>query len=77
MKRTDFEKYIGEFVEVELFDGEIIRGCLRKSQDEMFRNDANLYLPKNFYFVTESKNSKTCISCLFKSSHVKYVNKYS
>ncbi len=73
MKRTDFEKYLNNFIEVKLFDGETIRGCLRKTQDEMFKNDANLYLPKNFYFVTENKNSKICISCLFKTSHVKCV----
>lgn len=73
MKRTNFETYLGKFVEVKLFDGEIIRGRLRKTQDEMFKNDANLYLPKNRYFVTGSTNSKICISCLFRSSHVKEI----
>lgn len=76
MKRADLENYLGEFVEVKLLDGEIIRGVLRKTQDEMFKNDANLYLPKNYYFVTGSKKSKICISCLFKTSLVKCVNKY-
>ena len=73
MRRTDFEKYLGESVEVKLFDGEIVKGHLRKTQDEMFKNDANLFIPKKLYFVTESKESKICISCLFKVSHVKGV----
>lgn len=75
MKRTDFEKYLGESVEVKLFDGEIIRGCLRKTGDEIFKNNANLYIPVNYYFVTESEQSKVCISCTFKVSHVKGVSK--
>lgn len=71
MKKVDFEKFIGEMVEIQLFNDKTICGCLRKTQDEMFKNDANLYLPKNYYFVTESLNSKMSISCLFRSSHVK------
>lgn len=75
MKRTDFEKYLGEIVDITLFDGDIVRGCLRKTRDEMFKNDASLYLPWNRYFVTESKTSKICISYLFRTSHVKSVRK--
>ena len=73
MKRTDLEIYLGKVVEVKLFDGEIIRGCLRKTQDEMFKNDANLYLPKNYYFVTADIHATVCMSCLFRSSHVKCI----
>ena len=71
MKRSDLEKYLGELVEVYFFDGEVIRGCLRKTHDEIFKNDANLYIPINRYFVTENKNSNECISFLFRTSHVK------
>ncbi len=70
MNRADFEKYLGKFVEIKLFDGEIIKGCLRKTKDEFFKNDPNLYLKKNYYFVTGSRESRICISTLFRVSHV-------
>lgn len=70
MKREDLEKYLGKMAEITIFDDSVYKGCLRKTQDEMFKNDANLYIPKNLYFVTESKESKICTSCLFKTSHV-------
>lgn len=73
MKREIFEKCLGKMVEITLFDGSIYKGCLRKSHDEMFKNDANLYVPINRYFVTTDRESKICISCLFKISHVKTV----
>lgn len=75
MERTDLENYLGEFVEVKLFDGETIKGCLRKTHDEIFKNDPNLYIPKNRYFITENSESKICISCTFRTSHVKRVIK--
>lgn len=71
MKREELEKNLGEMVEITLFDGEIIKGCLRKTHKEMFKNDPNLYLPQKRYFLTDSKESRHCISCLFRSSHVK------
>lgn len=73
MRREEFEKYLGWDVEIKLFDGDIVRGCLRKTQDEMFKHDVNLYLPKNLYFMTSNAKSKICNSCLFKTSHVKSV----
>lgn len=71
MKRSDLEKYLGESVEIYFFDGEIIKGCLRKTHDEIFKGDANLYIPINRYFVTENEKTKECVSFLFRTSHVK------
>lgn len=71
MKRAELEKHLGELVEIKLFDNEVIRGCLRKTGDEMFKNNPNLYIPMNFYFMTEDKDSLESSSCLFRASHVK------
>lgn len=70
MKRADLEKHLGEFVEIKLSDSQIIKGCLRKTRDEMFKHDVNLYFPKNLYFITQNEDSKICISRLFKCSDV-------
>lgn len=71
MKRSELEKHLGKKVVVTLFDGEIISGYLRKTGDEMFRENPDLYLRVNRYFMTDEPTSKRCISCLFRSSHVK------
>lgn len=71
MKRADLETFLGKMVELKLFDGSVIRGCLRKTQEGIFKSDPDLYLPKNFYFVTANADSTVVISCLFRSSHVR------
>ena len=71
MTRTEFEKYLGQKVELSIFDGTVIRGTLHKTGEEMFKNDADLYIPKNWYFCTDSNGE--CVSCLFRVSHVKKV----
>lgn len=68
MTREQLEKYLNEKVRVKLFDGEIIEGHLRKTGEEDFKNNPNLYLPKNYYFLTDG--GLNCISSLFKVSHV-------
>lgn len=73
MKRADLETFLGKMVELKLFDGSVIRGCLRKTQEGIFKSDPNLYLTKNFYFVTANADSTVVISCLFRSSHVRKV----
>ncbi len=37
MKRADLETFLGKMVELKLFDGSVICGCLRKTQDETFK----------------------------------------
>ena len=71
MKREEFETYLGKKVEIKLFDGKVITGVLRKTQDEAFKQDLNLYLPYKYYFLTHPANPMACISCLFRVSHVK------
>lgn len=71
MKRSELEKHLGEKVVITLYDGEIIFGYLRKTGDEMFKDNPGLYLPVNRYFMSDGPESKRCLSFLFCSSHVK------
>lgn len=64
MKRSELEKYLGKNVRITLFDNEVIEGELHKTGEEMFKNDPNLYIPRKFYFVTNT-------NLIFRSSHVK------
>lgn len=73
MKRVELEKYLSEFVSLKLCDGSSICGVLRKTGEEAFRNNLNLYIPRNYYFVTKTKESNVCTSCLFRVSHVKKI----
>lgn len=73
MKRSDLEQYLGKFVEIKIFDGDVFKGFLHKTGEEQFKNNPNLYLCKNFYFVTGKSESTVCISCVFRTSHVKSI----
>lgn len=70
MNRKQLEENIGRNVKIRLFDGEIIEGCLRKTGEEDFRNNPNLYIPKNLYFLTDGISNE-CRTCLFKVSHIR------
>ena len=65
MKRRDLEQYLGKTVTITLFDNEVITGELHKSGEEIFRNNANLYIPRKWYFLINPQ------SCLFRCSHIK------
>lgn len=71
MTRTELEKYLGQKVEIKIYSDEIFKGILHKTREEMFKNNLDLYLPKNYYFCTN--NNGECISCLFRVSHVKKI----
>ena len=69
MTREALEKYLGQKVEIKIFDNTICRGILHKTGEEMFKNNANLYIPRNYYFCTN--NNSECVSYLFRVSHIK------
>lgn len=75
MKKIELEKYLGKKVKITLFDNEIVMGELHKTREEQFKNDANLYLPLNRYFVVKGQglNGFARTSCIFRSSHVKKI----
>lgn len=68
MNRKALEENLGRRIKVRLFDGAEYEGYLRKSGDERYRNDPNLYLPKNYYFLTDDYG--VCKTCLFLVSHI-------
>ena len=72
MNRKTLEESLGRRVKVRLFDGAEHEGYLRKSGDERYRNDPNLYLPKNYtlnyYFLVDDYG--ICKTCLFRVSHI-------
>ena len=70
MTRQQLERNLGREVKIRLFDGTEIIGVLRKTGESDFKNDPNLYLPHNYYFVTE-KGTNVCKSCLFRVSHIR------
>ncbi len=69
MKREKLEQMLGKKVEVTLFDKEKYTGILRKSGDEAFRDNPNLYYRWKYYFLTDEINQ--CNSKLFRTSHVR------
>lgn len=71
MTRSELENHLGEYVKITLFDNEVLFGYLTKTQDERFKNQPNLYIPHNRYFLTANKKSLNCETCLFKVSHIK------
>ena len=71
INREVVESYLGEKVEIKLFDGEKIVGKLHKTGEEQYKHNNNLYFPKKYYFV--EVYGKT--SCLFRSSHIRRIKK--
>lgn len=65
MKREELEKYLGQNVEITLFDRDVIKGELHKTKEEAFKNEPNLYIPRKYYFLVNPQ------SCIFRCSHVK------
>ena len=71
MNRERLEQYLKKNVKIKLFDGEEIKGYLRKSGEEDFKNNLNLFIPRKFYFLVDK--DLNCISCLFRISHVRKI----
>ncbi|MEF9892625.1 MAG: hypothetical protein RR738_04785 [Anaerorhabdus sp.] len=67
MKRDILDELIGMVVTVVLFDGDEITGELHKTGEEIFKDNPNLYIPKNRYVLIEHFGKH---SCVFRSSHV-------
>lgn len=73
MKKEKVEGFLGQKVIVTLFDGTNLVGELHKTGEKIFKNNPNLYIPRNYYTLINPQ------SCIFRSSHIKkmrvtYVN---
>lgn len=67
MNRNEFEKYIGRYVKITLFDDDVIEGILFKHDSEQLKKYPGLYIPeKRYILINDNKES-----CLFRVSHVK------
>ena len=51
MRREQLEQMLSKKVTVTLFDNAVYTGTLRKTRDEAFKNDLNLYLPNRIIFI--------------------------
>jgi hypothetical protein len=75
MIRKKLENYLGKMVTVVLFDSYTVTGILCKTGIEKYKNNPNLYIPKNRYFIEFphliNAFGNHCISPLFRCSHVK------
>lgn len=69
MRREQLEQMLCKKVEVTLFDKVKYTGILRKTRDEDFKDNPNLFYPLRYYFLTDEANQ--CVSCLFHTSHVR------
>lgn len=70
MNRAELEKRLGEYVDIKIFDGSVYRGTLRKTGTEEVKNNPNLYLKSNYYFLAH-KGTYITNSCLFRVSHIR------
>ena len=68
MRREKLEQMLGKKVEVTLVDKVKYTGILRKTRDEAFRDNPNLFYPLRYYFLTDEANQ--CKSTLFRTSYV-------
>lgn len=69
MRREQLEQMLGKKVTVTLFNNAVYTGTLRKTRDEAFKDNPNLFYPLRYYFLTDEANQ--CVSCLFHTSHVR------
>lgn len=63
MKKSELENYLGQHVEITLFDDFAYRGILRKTEENIKR-----YVKRNYYFCEGEQ-----ANIIFRSSHVKKV----
>ena len=75
MRKAEFEqKYLGERVQIELFNGRVLTGFLEKTGDERFKNNPDLYLRKGDYCLIETLESQDNVDFfIFRFSHVQKI----
>lgn len=75
MRKAEFEqKYLGERVQIELFNGRVLTGFLEKTGDERFENNPDLYLRKGYYCLIETLESQDNVDFfIFRFSHVQKI----
>ena len=65
MNRKRLENFLGKEVEIVICEEDgILKGVLHKTGEEMYKDNPNLYIPKNYYFISPLNKF------LFRTSHV-------
>lgn len=78
MRRVDLEAFLGQKVELTLvqeINPEPKTGYLWKTGMGRFENNPNLYLPRNYYFLTATADDMIPEGSLFRCSHVRSCNR--
>lgn len=73
INREIVESYLGQKVEIKLPYGDVVIGVMHKTGEELYKNNPNLYMPKNYYFVEFPYIKEH--SWLFRSSHIRSIKK--
>lgn len=71
VRKKDLDTYLDQEVCITLFDGSVLTGYLMKTGDELVRQNPNLYLPKNYYFLVETLGDNVSKGGLFRCSHIR------
>ena len=72
MKVDKLNTYLGKKVKIKLFDGDVIEGELHKTDEEIFKNNLNIYLAgKNKYILIKKSDITNHHSCIFRASHIR------
>ena len=72
INREIVESFLGKKVEVKLLYEDVVVGILHKTGEEEFKNNPNLYIPKNYYFVIYPFSLREN-SFLFRSSQIRKI----
>lgn len=72
MNRKYVETFLGKLVKIKLFDGTVMKGYLHKTGTEKFKNNPNLYIPKNYYVLLNA-HDQDIYNVIFRSSHIRKI----
>lgn len=73
MKKEELVNHIGNYVKLLLIgDNYYQSGFLRHSSEDDFKNNPNIYLKKDYFFLTNGKHQNFPNSPIFKVSHIKH-----
>lgn len=73
MKRVDVEEYLNKNVEITLYDGMVLKGELHKTGEDIFKDNPDLYIRRNYYTLVDTGNPQ---SWIFRCSHIKKIKAF-
>jgi len=70
MDKNKIDKYLNKRVEITIIDGSILQGELHKTGELIFKNEPNLYIPRNYYVLINPQTLQANKHTIFRCSHV-------